>query len=182
MSEVKKTTGQKVVHEIKEILNVTLYFAVWLGILMLLKKLLLADYNIEFKGVSIVLISSLIIAKVVLLMDLIPLGMGIKKHPVYVDVIVRTLWYTFGVLIVSLLEKAFESRNENGGFSEALQAIFQHRDIYKVWANTLVVGLSIFWFQVWRSIKSYLKNGELVNLFFKTPLEELELKQKSKTA
>lgn len=179
MSETKKTTGQKVMHEIKEILDVTFYFAVWLGILMLLKKLLLADYNIEFKGISIVLISALIIAKVVLLMDLIPLGNGLKKMPVYVDVVLRTVLYSFGVLVVSLLEKAFESRDENGGFGNALSVVFQHRDIYKVWANTLVVGISIFWFQVWRMIKSYLKKGELSQLFFKTPLEELELKNKT---
>jgi hypothetical protein len=146
---------------------------------MVLKKLLLEDYNIKIQGVSIVLISALIIAKVVLLMDLIPLGNAIKKKPVYVDVLIRTLLYSLGVLVVSLLEKAFETRNESGGFGNAVSTVFQHRDIYKVWANTLVVGISIFWFQIWRMIKSYLKKGELPQLFLKTSLEELELKNKT---
>ncbi len=181
MSSQPKTFWQKVIHEIKSIAGVTFYFAVWLGILMLLKRLMLEDYNIEFRGISIALISALVMAKVVLLMDLIPLGSWIRRQPSVVDVLVRMLLYTVGVLFVFLMEKAFESRHEAGGFGTALSNVFHHRDIYKVWAGTIVVGISLFWFQVWGVISKHLDKGELATLFFRTPLEEVLQEHKAKS-
>ena len=74
MSSEPKSIWQKIWHEIKEIAGVAFYFFLWLGVLMLLKKLMLEDYQIEFTGISVAIISSLIIAKVVILMEFIPLG------------------------------------------------------------------------------------------------------------
>ena len=95
---------EKLKHELKAIITVTLYFAVWLGIFMGLKVLILKEYEIHFDGLSKVLFGSLILAKVVLILQHVPLGNWIKSRPVAVDVIVRTLLYAVGTLIVLLLE------------------------------------------------------------------------------
>jgi hypothetical protein len=176
MSKKPVTFWGKVVKEIKSILAVTLYFALWLGVLMFLKKLMLEDYNIEFSGVSIALISALIMAKVVLLMELIKLGSWVERQPAIVDIIIRTLLYSIGVLFVSLLEKAFEARHEEGGFGKALSHVFQHRDIYKVWAGTLVVGLSLFFFNVFSILQQKYSEHELAKVLFSTPLKDIKAK------
>ena len=59
--------AQKVKHEIVTIVSLTLYFLAWLGFLMLLKFLLLSDFQIEFTGFSIALVGALVLAKVVLI-------------------------------------------------------------------------------------------------------------------
>lgn len=177
MSVPQKTFRQKVLHELKSIAATTLYFALWLGVLMLLKKLTLADYQIQFSGISITIISALIIAKVVILMELIPLGGWVRQQPAIVDVVLRTLLYTLGVLIVFLLEKAFESRHEAGGFGTAILNVFHHRDIYHVWTGTIVIGLSILWYNVLSVVRQYFGNNELRTLFFSIPLSALEGKQ-----
>ena len=174
MDTKPKTFWQKAVKEIKSILGVTLYFALWFGVLMFLKQWMLADYNIAFRGLSIALISSLVMAKVVLLMDLIKFGKWVEKQPAIVDVVLRTMLYSLGVMIVFLLEKAFESRHEEGGFGNAIAHVFHHRDIYKVWAGTLVIGISLFFFNVYSIIKKRYANHEIAKLLFKTPLKDIK--------
>ncbi len=167
------TFWQKVIKELKSIAGVTLYFFLWFGILMLLKKLMLKDYNIEFSGISIAIITALVMAKVVILMELIKLGPWVRRQPAIVDVMIRTIMYTLGVLFVLLLEKAFESRHEEGGFGNAMIRVFQHRDMYKILAGTLVVGLSLFFYNVFSVLKEYLSGRKFIKLLFNTSLEEI---------
>lgn len=65
---------QKLKHELKAIVLVTLFFAAWLGSLMGLKVLILEDYHIRFGGFSMVLLGALVLAKVVLILEHVPLG------------------------------------------------------------------------------------------------------------
>jgi hypothetical protein len=177
-TQPKKTFWQKFLKEIKEILGMTLYFLFFLGVLIILKKLILKDYEIAFTGLSTAIIGALVMAKVVLLMELIPRGQWVRSQPAIVDVILRTLLYTFGVLIVMLLEKAFESRHENGGFSTALLNVFRNRDLYHVWAGVIVVGLSLFGYNAMSVMRLYLGKRQLEKLYFTTPLEQIDGKIK----
>ena len=164
---------QKVIKELKSIAWVTLYFFIWLSILMILKKLTLEDYNIKFSGLSIAIISSLVMAKVVLLMELIKPSSWVKRQPAIVDVLIRTVMYSIGVLFVQLLEKAFESRHEEGGFGNAMIKVFQHRDMYKIWAGTLIIGISLFFYNVYSVLKHYFAGNKFARILFTTPLEDL---------
>src|SRR4051794_19030534 len=101
-----------IIKEIKAIARIAAYFAVVFILMMVMKKLYLKDYNIEFTGLSQALIGALIMSKVIILLGLVSLGPWVKKQPPIVDVILRTLLYTAGVWIVIILEKAFEKRHE----------------------------------------------------------------------
>ncbi|HWR93700.1 MAG TPA: hypothetical protein VN192_00685 [Flavobacterium sp.] len=173
MNSKTKNITKKAINEIKSILLVTLYFATWFGILMLLKKLVLEDYNINFGSITTVIISALIMSKVVLIMQYIEFGQWVKSKPPIVDIIVRTLIYMIGVFIVLIIEKAFEIRQEYGGFDNALTHVFQNRDIYKFETSLIIVGLSIFWFNTFSILTQYYNPKDLINLFFKTPLQEI---------
>ncbi len=181
MEAQSKTFGQKVVKEIKEILSMTLYFLFFLGLLVILKKLILEDYQIEFAGLSTAIIGALVMAKVVLLMELIPRGRWVRRQSAIVDSLLRTILYTIGVLVVMLLEKAFESRHEEGGFGPALQHVFRNRDIYQVWAGTIVVGFSLFGYNLMSVMRKYIGKHQLTNLYFSTPLEQIDIKEMKKT-
>ena len=71
-----------------------------------------------------------------------------RKHSAIYFIIFRTLFNIIAVFVFLLLEKAFESRHEYGGFGSSLSQIFQHRDVYHVWANVTVVSIAVFWFNV----------------------------------
>jgi hypothetical protein len=165
---------QKLANEIKAIVLTTLYFAVWFGMLVVLKELILADYDIAFRGFSAALIGALVVAKVVLVMEHVTLGQWVHKHPALVDVILRTLLYTVGVFVALLLEKAFEARHEYGGFVAALKNILRHRDMPHVWANSICVGVALLGFNILAVVRRHLGEGGLVRLFMDPPARKHE--------
>ena len=155
----------KLKHELKAIILVTLFFAVWLGIFMGLKILLLEDYHIQFGGFSMVLIGALILAKVVLILEHVSLGAWLRDKPVLVDVLLRTILYACGTFVVMLLEKTFESRHEQGGFGPALMNVFQHRDMPHVWANTICLTGALLFYNLLAEINRRLGTGGLARMF-----------------
>ena len=155
----------KLKHELKAIILVTLFFAAWLGIFMGLKILLLEDYHIQFGGFSMVLIGALILAKVVLILEHVSLGAWLRDKPVLVDVLLRTILYAFGTFVVMLLEKTFESRHEQGGFGPALMNVFQHRDMPHVWANTICLTGALLFYNLLAEINRRLGTGGLARMF-----------------
>jgi hypothetical protein len=165
---------KKIIEEIKMILRTTIYFAAVFLILMIMKKLNLEDYHIEFTGLSQVLIGSLIMAKVIILMELISLGKWVQHQPPIVDVIIRTILYAAGVAIVVLLEKAFEHRHDVKGFANAILYVVHNRDFYHVWATTIGAGGAILVYNSFTVVKHKLGEKGLKKLFFDLPLDILE--------
>lgn len=137
---------QKLRHEIKAVAIATAFFAGWFGILILLKRLILTEYEIDFRGLSTALIGALVVAKVVLVLEHVPLGGWMRRQPAWVDLVARTLLYAAGVFAAMLIEKAFHGRHEYGGFGQSLAKVFQHADIHHVWAAAIGVtgGLLVY--------------------------------------
>ena len=160
--------------EIKVILRTATYFATVFIIMMVMKKLNLKDYDIEFTGLSQALIGALIMSKVILLMELIKPGKWVENQPPIVYIILRTLLYTVGVAIVIILEKAFERRHDPGNYGDAIKYIFSHRDIYHVWATTIGTAGSIFVYNAFSIIQRMLGKNGLMKLFFHTTLAQVE--------
>lgn len=160
---------QKVQEEIRLLIETMLYFVIWFGVLVALKRLLLADYEIKFRGLSLALLGALIVAKVVLLMEHVSLGQWVRRHPVVIDVILRTLICTAGVFVVMLLEKGIEGRHEHGGVGGAITWLFQQRDMYHVWADTIAVSGGLLVFNALSVVRRHLGQGQLRRLFLSPP-------------
>ena len=167
--EVNMGMPEKLKHELKALGIAFLYFTVWMGGLVLIKKLVLDEYHVAFVGWSKALVGALVLSKVVLLMEPIRLGKRIAKSPAWVGVLLRTLLYSAGVLLVMLLEKGLEGRHEAGGFVAAIQAAFKSADIYHVWANTVCVAGALLVFNAFAVIHAHLGRGKLLR-FFAEPL------------
>ncbi len=162
---------QKLKHEILSVVSLTLYFGCWLGALMLLKYLILAEYHIEFFGLSVAVVGALVLAKVVLVLEYVPLGAWVQTQPAWVDVALRTAFYSFGVFVVLVLERAFEGRHEHGGFSAALLAAFQDADAHRVWLHTICLGAALLSYNMLSVVRKRLGKGALLRMFL-TPLAE----------
>lgn len=165
---------EKIIKEIRIILRTTGYFATVFILMMVMKTLDLKDYNIEFAGLGQALIGALIMAKVILLMEMITLGKWVQDQPPIVDILLRTLLYSAGVAIVVLLEKAFEVRHEVQGFWNAILHVFGNRDIYHVWATTIGAAASIFVYNAFSIIQLTMGRRALAKLYFHTPLNQVE--------
>lgn len=157
--------------ELKSLAEAGLYFVAWIGMLVILKKLVLEQYHIQFDGLSVALVGALILSKVVLILEHVPLGASGRNRPAWVDVIPRTLLYSVGVLVVLLLEKGFEGRHEYGGFVPALRALSQHAEFYHVLANAICLSGALLVYNVLSVIRQNLGEGGLARMF-RSPLPE----------
>jgi hypothetical protein len=162
---------QKLKNETKAMALAGFYFAMWLGVLMALKWLILADYRIALHGFSLILLGVLVLAKVVLVLKHVPLGTWVHNRPALVDVIFRTILYALGVIVVLLLEKAFDGRHEYGGFGSSLRAVFHHLDIDHVWVNAICLSGALLGYNMLSVIRRHLGEGGLMRLFL-CPLPE----------
>jgi len=162
---------QKLQDELVELSLAFLYFGCWIAVLLLIKQLLLADYQIEFNGFSMVVIGALVLSKVVLILEHIPLGSLLRGRPTWVAVLLRTALYALGVFVILLLEKAFEGRHEFGGFGSSLASIFQHADLYHVWVNAICMTGALLVYNTISVIRSHLGKGGLLKLYLQ-PLPE----------
>ena len=165
---------EKLKNELISVGIATIYFMIWFGTLMLIKVLLLKDYNIEFTGVSMAIIGALVVAKLILIMEYIPLGSWIRKQPAYVDVLIRTTLYTLGIFIILILEKGLEGRTEYGGFISSIKHSFSNVDIYHVWVNTIVVFGALLVFNTISIFRKHLGKGGLLKMLLVPPPGELQ--------
>jgi hypothetical protein len=160
---------EKLAEELKEVGIVTAFFAVAFGVLMLLKELTLAEYDITFAGFTKVLVSALILAKVIVILQHVKLGKWISRHPAVVGVIARTVLYSLGVLVVMLLEKSIETRHEAGGFVAALNGVLWHSEIHHVWVSAICSTCAILVYNALWAISTHLGKGGLRRVFFESP-------------
>jgi hypothetical protein len=154
------------VEELKLLIAVTLYFAACFTVVMILKQLLLAEYGIEFRGITTALVVALVTAKVVIVLQKVPLGRRLRSQPAIADVLVRTTFYTLATMVALLLERAFESRSEHGGFGSAVINVLAHRDVSQVWATTICVGLAFMAYNAFCVISRQVGGRQLWRIFF----------------
>ena len=158
------SAGARLKEELRAVGLYTLFFGAWFSAFMLLKVLILEEYQIRFSGLSAVFIGALVLAKVALLLEHVSLGGWIAQRPAWVEIAVRTALYALGVLVVLLLEKAFEVRHEAGGVLRALAGILRHEDIPHVIANAIVATGALLVFNVFSLIRKRLGSGALLGL------------------
>jgi hypothetical protein len=138
--------------------------------MVLLKKLILSEYQIQFGNLSVALVGALVVAKVVLIMENIPLGAWLRARSGLFHILVRTLMYALGVFVLLLLEKAFEGRHEYGGFIPSLANVW-HKDIAHVWATAICVAGALLIFTTLFVIRRHVGKRGLRRMFV-SPLPE----------
>lgn len=150
--------------ELKGLVVAMAFFAAWLGYFVLIKTLVLEEYAIEFRGLSIMLVGALVLAKVVLVLEHVPLGAWVDRQPAWVDVVVRTTLYSAGALVIMVLERAFESRHEHGGFSAALSAIVGGVHRNHLLADLLCVCGALLVFNIFSILHAAFGKGVVISL------------------
>ena len=158
------SASAKVKEELRAVGLYTLFFGAWFSTFMLLKVLILDEYQIRFSGLSAVFVGALVLAKVVLLLEHVSLGGWIARRPAWVEIAARTALYALGVLVVLLLEKAFEVRHEHGGMLRALAGILRYEDVPHVVANAIVATSALLVFNVLSLVRKRLGPGALLGL------------------
>jgi hypothetical protein len=152
---------QKIIKELKEIGLVTAYFFVCFIIVLTLKKLLLSEYTIKFYALHTAIISALIVAKVVVILDKTPLGSIFDSKSFLFKVLWRTSIYTLMVFLVTLLEHLFEYYQEKGSLALACLELWEKRNFAHFIALNMCVGVSLLLYNIYEGVDKQLGAGTL---------------------
>ncbi len=156
--------------EIKKIAWVTLYFFLCFSFLLTLKKLMLADYQVEVDAVSTAAISALIAAKIVIILDETPAGKHFDNRlPLVFAALYKTLAYILVTFIVLYLEKLFHAYRESDALSEAISEVWANRNRNIIFAKTLCVGLAFYAYHLYAGLDRRLGKGTLRRLASERP-------------
>jgi len=165
------TTEPKWKKELKQILAISSTFFVMFVLFMLLKKSMLAEYNVEFHAFGIALVGALIIAKVVLLVDLLPVTKRMDNHSNIYSVLYRSLIYLVGFTIFTLLEHFVKGLIKGDDFSQAWVHSFHHVTSVKFIINLVTIFIAFLIFNAFWVIRNHYGPKSLYKLFFKNDKE-----------
>ena len=129
-------------HEVRLVIPPTMFFFAGFNLILLIKRLLLADYLIAYTGFLIATTSALIVGKVVLVADKLPFLARFDNEPLVYPILFKTCVYTVLVFIARLVEAfvhyMIEGHVIGGG------AFIHHELGVFSWAHFIAVQLWIF--------------------------------------
>jgi len=96
--------GRVLLHEFRQVLPPTIFFFVGFNLILFTKRLILADYLIQFTGFFIATVSALVVGKVVLVADKMPFLRRFDHAPLAQPILFKTVVYTLFVFLARLIE------------------------------------------------------------------------------
>ncbi len=122
----KKKVGwkQKLIHEAVEYYINLVYLAAFLIAIAWYRRLILANYHIEYTEYWVPLIEAAILAKVIMIGDVLGLGRGLEHKPLILRTVYRTLVFGLWLIVFNILEETvrglFKGEGLAGGFEKYL--------------------------------------------------------------
>jgi hypothetical protein len=148
----------------------TLYFLCCFLLVVLLKRLFLAQYEIASYGLSAAVFGALIVGKVVAVLERTRAGTRFEdSHPVALSVLYKTLIYSTAVLLVVATEKVFHAYRESDALATAVAEVWHGRDRNHILATVLCVGLAFTAFNLVSAINRRLAGGQLARWLLRRP-------------
>ena len=145
--------------ELKIVLFVTGYFFSWFVVIGVLKSLMLAEYNVDVAAMSGAIIGSLVIAKVVVILDETKAGERFAERRAIQHILYRSAIYTFFVLLVLFAEKIVEGMIDGATLAAALEDTWEHRSRSHILTSTILLGVSLFFYNIFSVINRTLDGG-----------------------
>jgi hypothetical protein len=132
-------------HELRELTPVVIYFFIALNILALTRTLILRQYGIAVTTFFNATIGALVVAKVVLVVGVLPFMEPFPKIPIIYNVLWKTLLYMLGALIFQVLEDAIPLLLKGQSLAPALDQIWMpHFLVTQLWLILLFLIFCTF--------------------------------------
>ena len=159
------TVGSKVVHELKELLQIALYIYVCLGALLLYTASIAGASSIEFAHLGYAAVKALLLAKFVLLGHWLHLGEGRRGRLVIYSVLYQAL-AIWGLLIVLSLLEQFAEGVLNGHSVGAGIAEVHRNSFVRILAQSLILFLVLLPYVAFRQLSAIMGPRALKQIFF----------------
>jgi hypothetical protein len=134
--------GSVLLHEFRMVIPPTLFFFVGFNLILLTKRLFLADYLIAYTGFLIATTSALVVGKVVLVADKLPFLRWFDDRPLAYPILFKAVVYTIFVFVARLLEALVHYLIEGNAIGGG--AFIRYELGKFTWSHFIAVQLWIF--------------------------------------
>jgi hypothetical protein len=155
-------------HEFRQVLPPTIFFFAGFNLILFTKRLILADYLIQFSGFFIATTAALVVGKVVLVADKLPFLRRFDYAPLIQPILFKTIVYTALVFVARLLERLVHYLIEGGTLGGG--AFLDHLVGTFSWHQFIATQMWIFvlflLYVTASEIAHLIGDGELLKIFF----------------
>jgi len=159
----------KLREEIEAMLPPAIFFFVALHIVAIVRVLMLEGTGIAVATSFAVTLAALVMGKVVLIADMLPLINRYPDKPLAYNVIWKTVIYTAVSLLVHYLEHLIDFWRHAGSLSEGNRELFAKIVWPHFWATQILLVVMISCYCTMRELVRVLGRHRVLHIFFGTP-------------
>jgi hypothetical protein len=156
-------------HEIAEVIPPAIFFFVTFNVIAVTRTLMLEQYGITVPSFAAATIGALIVAKVILVMDLLPFVNRYPDKPLIYNVAWKTLIYLLAAFLVRYVEHLISFARKHDSLLEANRHLLAEVVWPHFWAVQIWLALLLFVYCALRELTRSLGASQVRQLFFGVP-------------
>jgi hypothetical protein len=166
--------------EIREIIPPTLFFFIGFGIILLTKRLILAQYLIEVTGFTLAAGGALIVGKAVLIANALPFLRRFDTAPLIRPILFKTIVYTIVVLFARLVEEFIEYLIRGGAVGGFARHMIEDFLWQRFVAEQIWIAVLFLIYTTGTELNTLFGDGELSKILFTRRSSELKLTRRQR--
>lgn len=167
----KGNIKEKIFHEMAEYWIIVIYLTLVFAAFTQYRRLVLAVHDITYTNYGVAVIEALILAKVVMIGDVLRLSRGLEQKPLIYPTLYKTVVFTIFCGIFTVIEHGIKGLWRGEGLAGGLFELFG-KGHHELLANSLVVFAAFIPFFAFRELGRVLGEGKIMSLFFRRKAEQ----------
>jgi hypothetical protein len=161
------TFAQKLGHEVQKLIPVTLYFLVAGQLLAMVQRVVLAEHGLTAPGLIKAVVIAMVIAKVVLVVDLLPFMNVFEHKPVVWNTTWAAVLYFVAALAIQLIESLAGPLLSTGDLTAALHEAAAETPWPRFWVKQLWIFALLYNYCLVKELGVVIGRGQLFQVMFR---------------
>lgn len=163
----KKSFKEKFKEEFIEYWINVLYLSFYFGVFFTYKRLILAQYEIDYEEYGAALISAFILGKVVSIIGMTKIGRKTSEGHLALLTAYKTFAFTLCIIVFNVLEKFIVGFYNTSTFDGAISNITHELFTYEYPARLLIIFSSFIPYFAMKELSNAVGHKKVIDLFFK---------------
>lgn len=163
---IKKGRVERIKNEVRELLIAAAFFSVGFCLIVLADRLMTKGSDVEIASFAQAAIGGVIVAKVLLLVDLLPFVHGFPNKPLAHNVVWKGTLYVTASLVVRYVEPVIKSLFHGVSVAVAHSRAMEEFSQPRFWALEIWLAVLFMIFATIRELDRFLGEGKLRLIFF----------------
>ena len=162
----KGTLKKKIIHEVTEYWINVGYLTIVFAAFTQYRRFLLAAHDITYTNYGFAVIEALILAKVIMIGDVVRLGRGLERKPLIYPTLYKTVVFTLFVAVFTLIEHGIKGLWKGEGFTSGVVDFFG-KGSNEILANSIIVFVAFIPFFGIKELGRVVGQDKIRSLFFR---------------